>query len=213
MKRIRLNIEPGPDAFTAVYLRVSTAGQKDDSQVYEVERYVKAQGLPAVHYYRDTASGANLDRPEFERLQRDVFSGQVRAVIVWKLDRLARSLRDGIDCLCDWLARNVHVVSVSQQLDFNGATGKLIAAVLLAVAEMERETIRERVRAGIAARQAKGLPMGRRPGQCPKWSLAKRKIDPAMAASLKTQGVPVKDIAAKFGCTRQAVSGVLNELK
>ena len=59
--------------------------------------------------------------------------------MVWKLDRLSRNLRDGINVLADWCDKGLRVVSVTQQIDFNGATGKMLAAVLLGVAEMEQE--------------------------------------------------------------------------
>jgi len=96
-------------------------------------------------------------------------------------------------------------------LDFNGAVGQIIAAVLLGIAQMEKENVNERIRAGLAARKAKGLPMGRRPGQCPKWSLSKRRVDPQLALSLHSQGVSVAALAQKFGCSRPTVYTVLRE--
>ena len=80
----------------------------------------------------------------FERLQRSIFNGQVKTVVIWKLDRLSRKMRDGINVLCEWCDRGVRVVSVTQQIDLSGTVGKMIAAVLLGVAEMEQETRRER---------------------------------------------------------------------
>jgi DNA invertase Pin-like site-specific DNA recombinase len=192
-------------------MRVSTSGQKDDSQAHAINRYCEAHGLSDVRTYSDAATGAHLGRPAFGRLQRDIFAGRVHTVIVWKLDRLARSLRDGINALADWCERGVRIIAVSQQLDFNGVTGKLIAAVLLAVAEMERAAIIERTVAGLDAARAKGVTLGRPKGSRSKWSLAKRKVDPVLAVSLRAQGVKVRDIAAKFGCSRQAIQTVLRE--
>ena len=211
MKRVRLIDKSGKA--TAVYLRVSSSGQRDDSQIHEVKQYLKGHGLHEVRYYRDTASGANLERPSFKKLQSDVFAGRVHTVIVWRLDRLARNMRDGINVLADWCERGIRVVAVSQQLDFNGAVGKVIAAVLLGVAEMERESINERIRAGIAARKAKGLGMGRKPGQRIRWSLEKRKVDPAYVLSLREKGVSVTDLAEKFGCTRPTIYAAIREAK
>ena len=208
---IRGRAAPRSDAWTACYLRVSTTAQTDASQVHEVKRYLAAQGLDAAVYYSDQASGASLARPEFERLQGDVLAGKVHTVIVYKLDRLARSLRDGIAVLSDWLARGVRIVSVTQQLDFSGTTGKLVASVLLAVAEMEREATVERTVAGLAAARARGVRLGRPPGTGRPWSLAKRKIDPQLARSLRGQGVPVAAIAAKFNCSKTAVHNVLRK--
>ena len=82
------------------------------------------------------ASGDDLDRRQFAKLQADIFAGEVDTVVVWKLDRLSRSLRDGVNVLADWCDRGLRVVSVTQQIDFNGALGKMLAAVLLGVAEM-----------------------------------------------------------------------------
>jgi DNA invertase Pin-like site-specific DNA recombinase len=196
--------------WTAIYLRVSSTNQRDDSQALAVEQYVSAQGLTSVRYYRDKASGSNLERPAFQRLQADVFAGRVSSVIVWRLDRLARNLKDGVNTLADWCERGIRVVSVSQQLDFNGAVGKMIAAVLLGVAEMERENINERIRAGLAARKAKGLPMGRAKGDVGHpWRLEKRRIDVALARSLRQQGVSCASIASRFGVTRPTVYAAL----
>ena len=195
----------------AVYTRVSTDGQRDDSQEHELKAYLKAHGIANVRWYRDKVSGNNLDRPAMKQLQADVFAGKVAAVVVYRLDRLARNLRDGVNLLAELCERGVRVVSLCERLDLNGAVGQVIASVLFGVAQMEREAINERIRAGMAARKAKGLPMGRQPGVHLPWSPAKRKVSPELARSLKAQGASVKDIAARFGCTVQAVYPVLHE--
>jgi len=74
-------------------------------------------------------------------------------------------LRDGIDTLCDWLGKGVRLVSVTQQLDFAGPAGKMIASVLFAVAEMEQQTRRERQAAGIAVAKRNGVYQGRKAGR------------------------------------------------
>ena len=141
-------------------MRVSSDDQTVDSQRREVERWLVGNGVTEVEWYIDVFTGTRMDRPEFERLQRDVFNGEVKTIVVYKLDRVSRALRDGINVLCDWLNQNVRVVSVTQQLDFAGPTGKLIAATLFAVAELERETLRERQRAGIEAAKLNGVYLG-----------------------------------------------------
>lgn len=83
--------------------------------------------------------------------------GELKTIVVWRLDRLSRNQRDGINTLADWCEKGVRVVSVTQQLDLSGATGRLIAGVLFAVGEMELEAIKERQAAGIAAAKAKGI--------------------------------------------------------
>jgi DNA invertase Pin-like site-specific DNA recombinase len=136
---------------TACYVRCSTAGQNEASQKREIERWLKGNGVKGVLWFVDKKSGDNLKRPGFERLQAAVFAGEVKTIVCYKIDRISRTLRDGINVLVDWCERGLRVVSVTQQLDFNDKTGPLIASVLFAVAQMEQETRRERQRAGIDA--------------------------------------------------------------
>ena len=89
-----------------------------------------------------------------------MFAGEVGTVVIYKLDRLCRSLRDGINVLCEWCDKGLRVVSVTQQIDFNGAVGKMLAAVLLGIAEMEQETRRERQASGIAVAEEAGRVSG-----------------------------------------------------
>lgn len=103
----------------------------------------------------------------------------------------------GINTLTNWLERGVRVVSTTQQLDFAGATGKLIASVLFAVAEMEQETRRERQAAGIEAAKAAGIYKGRKPGST--------KADVGKMAELRAKGRTDAEIAAIVGTSRQTV--------
>ena len=184
----------------AVYCRVSTDRQATRSQREALKEHVADHGFRAVKWYTDKATGANLGRPAFERLQRAIFKGQVSAVIVWKLDRLARNLRDGVNVLADWCERGIRVVSISQQLDLSGSVGRIVAALLLGMAEMERENINERIRAGVVAAKKRGVKFGR-----PAWKTRPyRTIDPAEVRRLRKKGVAMTEIARRLGVTRQA---------
>ena len=176
---------------TAVYVRVSTIGQNESGQRREIERWLRGNGITDATWYVDKASGSNLDRPAFEQLQVAIFDGEISTVVVWKLDRLSRSLRDGVNVLCDWCDRGLRVVCVTQQIDFNGSLGKMLAAVLLGVAEMETEVRRERQAVGIAAAQAEGRYLGRRPGTT--------KAKPARAKRLRQRGLTYNEIATALG--------------
>ena len=90
-------------------------------------------------------------------MQQAVFMGELKTIVIWRLDRLSRNQRDGINTLADWCEKGVRVVSVTQQLDLSCATGRLIARVLFAVGEMELEAIKEPQAAGIAAAKVKGV--------------------------------------------------------
>jgi DNA invertase Pin-like site-specific DNA recombinase len=117
-----------------------------------------------VEWYCDKDSGTTLKRPEFDRLQADIFHGKVKTVVLWKLDRLSRRLKDGITTLADCSERNLRVVVVTQQLDFNGSVGRMIAALVLGLAEIENEYRKERQAAGIEQAKKKGKYKGRANG-------------------------------------------------
>lgn len=153
------------EKWVACYARVSTFhSQKNglESQIAALKQYCKNHGLEHVRWYKDKMSGKDTNRPAFTKLQKRIFEGQVHTVIVWKLDRLSRTLRDGLHVMADWLSKGVRIVSVTQQLDFSGVTGQLVASVLFAVAEMERENIRENTVRGLERARRRGKKLGRK---------------------------------------------------
>ena len=173
----------------AVYLRVSSLSQREDSQREAVDAWLKAQRVSDAVYYVDKGkSGMSMKRPAFEKLQADIAKRRVATVVVYRLDRISRNLRDGINCLCDWLEGGTRIVAVSQNLDFAGITGKLVASVLFAVAQMESEVRAERQALGIAVAKRKGVYQGRKPGTF--------KASPQRARELATKGNDLSEIAA-----------------
>jgi len=180
----------------AAYVRISTVGQNESGQRAEIERWLSGNGIHAgsVRWFIDKRTGDNLKRPAFEKLQAAIFAGEVGTVVVYKLDRLSRKLREGLDVLCTWCERGLRVVSVTQQIDFNGTMGKMLAAVLLGIAEMEQETRRERQAAGIAVAKKEGKYRGRQ--------LGTTKADPSRALKLREQGLTVNEIAHALGVSR-----------
>lgn len=145
-------------------------------------------------------TGGKIDRPQLKKLQKDIFMGKVGKVICWKLDRISRSLKDGINLLVDWLDRDVRVIAVSQQFDLSNAVGKLIASVLLGIAEMERVNIKENIVRGMKAAKARGVKIG---GKEPK-------LFADDILRLKEQGMKMTDIAKELNCSRQALYLVLS---
>lgn len=150
----------------AAYCRTSTTRQKNDSQIAEIEKWLAAHGhdLAQVQWFIDQESGKTLKRPQFERLQKAIFSGEIKTVVVWKLDRLSRRLKDGVNVLSDWCEKEVRIVVVTQQIELGGAVGRMIAALLLGLAEIELEYRRERQMAGIEVARKKGMFLGREKG-------------------------------------------------
>jgi DNA invertase Pin-like site-specific DNA recombinase len=173
----------------ACYCRVSSRRQRQDSQKAEIQRWLRHQRIPArrVTWFEDTETGRTLRRPAFERLQRVIFTGKVEMVVVWKLDRLSRRQRDGINLLADWCERGVRIVVVTQQIDLSGPVGRLVASVLFGLAEIEQEFRRERQAAGIAVAKRKGIYQGRKKGTT--------KAKPARAHVLRSRGLTAKEIA------------------
>ena len=189
----------------AVYVRVSTASQNETGQRREILKWLAGNGIDAyeAQWYVDKESGDTLNRPEFEQLQQDVFSGAIKTIVVFKIDRISRSLRDGINVLCDWCKQGIRVVSVTQQLDFSGPTGQMIAAVLFAVAEMEQQTRRDRQAAGIEAAKERGAYKGRRKGAF------KTGVKPEKAVKLREKGLTQEEIARAMGVSVSSVSRYL----
>jgi DNA invertase Pin-like site-specific DNA recombinase len=179
----------------AAYVRVSTKDQDTGAQRAEIEKWLNVHGLESAIWYEDQESGATMQRPSFQRLQADIFAGKVKTVIVWKLDRLSRNMRDGINILADWTERGLRVVVVTQQIDLAGTIGRVIAAVLLGFAEIEREYIRERQKAGIARAKARGAYKGSQ--------LGRSKADKARARQLRDKGFNVDEVAAALRISRR----------
>jgi DNA invertase Pin-like site-specific DNA recombinase len=143
----------------ACYCRVSTLRQKADGQKADILRWLTGHVVAsaAVQWFEDVDSGSTLKRPAFDRLQQGIFAGTIRTVVVWKLDRISRRQREGVNLLADWCERGVRVVVITQQLDLSGAVGRLVASVLFGLAEIEQEYRRERQAAGIAVATARPL--------------------------------------------------------
>ena len=192
----------------AAYVRVSTIGQNEEGQRAEIEKWLSGNGVDPsrVRWFVDKGkSGDNLQRPEFDALQKAVFGGEIGTIVVYKLDRLSRKLTDGIVVLSEWCERGLRVVAVTQQIDFNGTVGKILAAVLLGIAEMEQETRRERQAAGIAIAKERGKYKGRRPGST--------KGKPARALKLREKGLTATEIAKSMGVSRNTVFVYLREAR
>ena len=187
-----------------VYLRVSTTDQNTNSQKAEIEKYLASNGIAAdsVTWFEDQETGTTLKRLAFERLQAHIFAGKIKTVIVWKLDRLSRNLRDGVNVLADWAEKGLKIVVVTQQLELNGVIGRTIAALLLGLAEIEHGHIKERQKAGIAAAKARGAYKGRQPGT--------RKASPERARELATKGNKPAEIAAALGISKRTVMRYLD---
>jgi DNA invertase Pin-like site-specific DNA recombinase len=148
----------------AIYARVSTSnGQQDPSmQLHEMREYCERRGWQIATEYVDLGvSGTREKRPQLDKLFSHAHRHQFDAVVVWKLDRLSRSVSHLLRALENFRTLNIEFVSLSEQMDTSTPAGKMIFTVLGAVAELERSLIVERVKAGLRNARAKGRTLGR----------------------------------------------------
>ncbi len=145
----------------AIYARVSTVDQEPENQLQELRRYVQARGWTAVEYVDRGVSGAKDRRPALDALVTDARRRRFDVVVCWRLDRLGRNLRHLITLLDELQALGVAFVSLAEGIDATTPAGKLQMHILGAIAEFERERIRERVMAGLQRARAQGRRLGR----------------------------------------------------
>ena len=188
----------------AAYIRVSTYDQKTESQREEISRWLKNHGIDpeSIQWFEDKETGKTLHRPAFLDLQRAVFDGKIKTVLVWKLDRLSRKMLDGITTMRIWLNHGVGIVSITQHLDLTGPTGLLTADILFAIAEFQLSTMKENQAAGIAAAKARGVYKGRKKGT--------RKLKPEKIAEL-LKTLTVTQIAKLHDVTERTVYNALGK--
>jgi len=178
------------------YSRVSTKDQHLELQ----NDALKASGCERI--FSDKASGSKVDRPELTKCLKFLQCGDV--IHVWKLDRLGRNLRHLVNIVHDLNDRGVGFKVLTGQgaaIDTTTAPGKLVFGIFAALAEFERELIRERVNAGIAAAKAKGVRFGRLP-----------KITPELLAQAReqvSQGRSVRHVAVDLGIGKSALYNAL----
>ncbi len=179
------------------YMRVSKA---DGSQVLDLQRdALIAAGVPERNIYSDTASGKLDNRPGLENCLKALRSGDT--LVVWKLDRLGRSLRHLVNVVHDLTERSIGLRVLTGQgaaIDTTTAAGKLVFGIFAALAEFERELIRERTIAGLAAARARGRNGGRKPKMTP------AKVRLAQAAKGK-KGTIVADRCEELGISSQTL--------
>lgn len=191
----------------AVYLRVSTTGQDLASQEPDLKAWLRAhQRRRRVSWYRDTFTGATMKRPGMQDLEADVHAGKIGTVVVWRLDRLGRTVLELLSWLQQLDVAGVEFVSVRDSVDTSTAAGRLFRTILAGFAEYERELIGERVRAGQARARAKGKRWGgRKPGTRPK-------LTPKVVRSVKAlvkDGTPKAEVARQLGIDRKSVYAAL----
>lgn len=181
-----------PTGLRVGYARVSTGDQSLDLQLDALRQ----AGVDQAQIYADKASGSTADRPELAGCLRALRRGDT--LVVWRLDRLGRSTQDLIRIVGDLETRGVAFESLTERIDTSSSTGKLVFHIFSALAEFERNLIRERTLAGLAAARARGRQGGRKPALTPAQI---REIRVLMA----DKSIPVSQIAERYGVSRSTL--------
>jgi DNA invertase Pin-like site-specific DNA recombinase len=189
----------------AIYVRVSTVEQETELQETELKEYCERRGWSYTLYRDHGQSGAKQDRPALNAMLSDLRKRKFDVLVVWALDRLARSLKNLLSISEECRTLGVDLVSLKQAVDTTLPAGRLTFQVLGAVAEFEREMLRERVRAGMA--QAKRA--GKNVGRPVKRTLLASEIE--KMKTLRSQGASIRKLASQFG-TSQWMAARLTEV-
>ena len=191
-KIVRQDSSVPTNVHAAIYARVSTLnGNQDPSmQTRELEEYCQRRGWQVFDCYVDNGfSGKKDSRPQLNRMMQDAHERRFDVVVVWRFDRFARSVSHLLRALENFNALGIQFASLCEQVDTGTPTGKMVFTVLGAVAELERNLIVERVRAGLRHARAKGKRLGR----------PRKSVDAAHVRSLRAAGESWRAIARKMG--------------
>ncbi len=187
----------------AIYLRVSTSEQTTENQKLAIENYCKVQNWKISKVYDDSGiSGAKDDRPGLNQLKKDCTKKAFDVVIVHRFDRMARSTSHLLECLNLFQRYNVEFVSVSEAIDTSTSVGRMVYSFLAAIAEFERNLIKERVKAGIDRAQKTGIHCGR----------PRKGFDINKALELKRQGMGYKQIAKQFTVSHMTIYRYIKDI-
>ena len=171
------------------YARVSTKDQNLDLQLDALRLH------GCKRFFTDTVSGAKTARPGLDEIFKEARPKDV--IVIWKLDRLGRSLKHLVELVAELNERNIGLRSLNDPIDTTTAQGRLVFNIFASLAEFEREIIRERTNAGLAAARARGRKGGRKPGLSEE---AKRKA--RIAESYYKEGMPVNQIAKDLNISK-----------
>ena len=174
----------------AIYARVSTKDQSCDMQMRDLRAYCAARGFTIIHEYIDIGQcGAKDSRPELNLLMADARKQKFDSVLVWRFDRLARSTKHLLLALEEFRSLGVQFMSYQENIDTSSPLGQALFTIVSAVAQLERDLIRERVSAGIRNAQANGKKLGR----------PMRTVDRDLILQMRAEGQSLERIAENLG--------------
>ena len=185
----------------AIYCRVSTNDQKTDMQVRDLRKYAADRKLTIYQEYVDNGvSGSIKKRPALDKLMEDASKKRFDIVLCWRFDRFARSSKHLVEALHSFKHLGIDFISYNENIDTSSPLGEAIFTIISAMSQLERDIIRERVKAGLKTARNKGKTLGR-----PKLSVDINKIK-----EMQNNGFSVRDIASRMDVSTATVSRILN---
>lgn len=183
----------------AVYVRVSRLDQHPENQIHELQRYVQARGWKATEFIERGVSGAKDKRPQLDAMMKQVRRRKFDAVVVWKLDRLGRSLHHLLGVMQEMQALKIAFISMGEGIDTSTAVGRMTFGILGSVAEFERERLRERTILGLDRIRAQGMKLG-------------RPVNKALRTRIAAcAGLSVREAAKRAGCSTATIQKIRRE--
>jgi DNA invertase Pin-like site-specific DNA recombinase len=182
----------------ALYARVSTADQHPEAQLAPLRAWAATRGAEVAEFVDRGVSGRKDRRPALDRLLASLRHGEVDAIAVVKLDRLARSVRHLTMLAAEFEALEVDLIALDQGIDTSSAAGRLLFHILGSIGEFEADLISDRTRAGLAAARARGKRLGR-----------PSTVDRERVRSLRGEGLSMAAIGRELGVTKSAVQRAL----
>jgi DNA invertase Pin-like site-specific DNA recombinase len=180
----------------ALYARVSTDGQDPEVQLTALRSHVAGRGWEIVEEFVDRGySGSKERRPALDRMLKSAWAGKFQTVLVWRFDRFARSVKHLITALEQFRNLKINFISLQEQFDTSSPIGQAMFTIIGAMAQLERDMIRERVKAGLDHARQRGVRLGRPSAEA----------DPNQIVLLKQQGLSLKEIADQLHCSRSTV--------
>jgi DNA invertase Pin-like site-specific DNA recombinase len=184
-----------------LYMRVSSVDQHPESQLHDLRMMAAQRGYEIVREYTDKISGTRAKRPGLDQLMHDARRGQYDVLLVWAFDRLARSVKHFLEVLDELTHLNIEFVSFRENVDTSGPLGRAMIVIIGAIAELERNLIIERVRAGMRRARLEGRHIGRTP----------LTLDHQAICSDRCRGQSLRQIAKGHRVSTATVQRVLRE--
>jgi DNA invertase Pin-like site-specific DNA recombinase len=184
-----------------LYMRVSTIDQHPETQLHDLRQMAAQRGYEIQHEYTDVISGAKAKRPGLDQLLADARRHRFDVVLVWAFDRMARSVRHFLEVLDEFNHLGIEFISFRENIDTGGPLGRAMVVIVGAIAELERNLIVERVRAGMRRARLEGRHIGRRPLE----------IDRTGVLRDRASGMSLAEVAKLHRVSRATVHRVLRE--